>query len=161
MQGGKRLTKLSEQMMISCEPSKNGGQDSDVLWGWLKENTGGRLETDASYPGGYNRTCNFFREQLLAPDGTAWFIKFVWAIYYCSLCSIYLNSSVCFFSFSNKVWRLDIYFTKFWLSSTFSLRNCSLAESRAELWMTYWVGGTTCWAEGWGWRIAGGYLMVS
>eukprot|EP00948_MAST-09A_sp_MAST-9A-sp1_P001209 g1209.t1 len=62
------LTKLSEQSMISCEPAKNGGHDADVLWGWLKEHTGGRLDTEESYP--YNRTCNFFREQLLAPDGT-------------------------------------------------------------------------------------------
>eukprot|EP00662_Eupelagonemidae_sp_cell21_P026410 gene26410-26492_t len=29
MVGGKPLQKLSEQMVISCEPPKNGGQDSD------------------------------------------------------------------------------------------------------------------------------------
>jgi len=68
VQGRQPLQKLSEQQLVSCEPAENGGKDSDVLWGWLKEHMHGSLALERSYP--YNRTCNFFREQLLAPDGT-------------------------------------------------------------------------------------------
>ena len=45
VQGGKPLVKLSEQMMISCEPPENGGCDSDVLWSWLVDHTEGRMQT--------------------------------------------------------------------------------------------------------------------
>ena len=54
VQGKKPLVKLSEQMVVSCEPPQNAGQDSDVVWGWLQKNTGGRIQTEESYP--YNRS---------------------------------------------------------------------------------------------------------
>ena len=68
IQGKKPLVKLSEQMTVSCVPESACGDNSDVLWSWALHNTGGRFQTEEVYP--YNRTCNFFREQQLAPDGT-------------------------------------------------------------------------------------------
>lgn len=68
IQGKKPLVKLSEQMTVSCVPETACGDNADVLWSWAFHNTGGRYQTDKDYP--YNRTCNFFREQQLAPDGT-------------------------------------------------------------------------------------------
>jgi len=68
VQGHKPLEKLSEQFVVSCQPPSSGGQDPNVQWGYLRKHYQGRMQTETSY--GYNRTCNFFREQLLAPDGT-------------------------------------------------------------------------------------------
>ena len=68
IQGKKPLVKLSEQMTVSCVPEVACGDNSDVLWSWALHHTGGRFQTDEVYP--YNRTCNFYREQQLAPDGT-------------------------------------------------------------------------------------------
>merc|ERR1712194_179091 len=68
VQGKQPLQKLSEQQLISCSPAKDAGQDSPVLWKFLKDRLHGSLSTEASYP--YNRTCNCYREQLLAPDAT-------------------------------------------------------------------------------------------
>ena len=68
IQGKHPLVKLSEQMTVSCVPESACGDNSDVLWSWALHHTGGRYQTDEVYP--YNRTCNFFREQQLAPDGT-------------------------------------------------------------------------------------------
>jgi len=55
-------------MVVSCVPESACGDNADVLWSWAKHNTGGKYQTEAAYP--YNRTCNFFREQQLSPDGT-------------------------------------------------------------------------------------------
>lgn len=68
IQGKQPLTKLSEQMVISCVPEDACGDNSDVLWSWALHHTDGQYQADSVYP--YNRTCNFFREQQLAPDGT-------------------------------------------------------------------------------------------
>jgi len=68
IQGKKPLVKLSEQMTVSCVPESACGDNADVLWSWALHNTGGRYQTEETYP--YNRTCNFYREQQLAPDGT-------------------------------------------------------------------------------------------
>ena len=68
IQGKHPLVKLSEQMTVSCVPETACGDNSDVLWSWAFHNTGGKFQTEEVYP--YNRTCNFFREQQLAPDGT-------------------------------------------------------------------------------------------
>ena len=51
-----------------CVPQSADGDNADVLWSWAYHNTGGRYQTEDVYP--YNRTCNFFREQQHAPDGT-------------------------------------------------------------------------------------------
>jgi hypothetical protein len=69
IQGKNKFEKLSEQMTVSCVPATATGDNSDVLWSWAKENTGGRYQTEAAYP--YNRTCNSYRETQLAPDGQA------------------------------------------------------------------------------------------
>ena len=68
IQGKNKYQKLSEQQTISCVDPKSSGDNADVLWSWNLHNTGGKYQTDEMYP--YNRTCNFFREQQLAPDGT-------------------------------------------------------------------------------------------
>ena len=68
IQGKNAYEKLSEQMTISCVPPTACGDNSDVLWEWALGATGGKYQTEEVYP--YNRTCNFFREQQLAPDGT-------------------------------------------------------------------------------------------
>lgn len=68
IQGKNPFQKLSEQMVVSCVPEVACGDNSDVLWSWAYHNTGGKYQTEEAYP--YNRTCNFFREQQLAPDGT-------------------------------------------------------------------------------------------
>eukprot|EP00966_Prymnesium_polylepis_P005560 127340-Prymnesium_polylepis.1 len=68
IQGKNPFQKLSEQMVVSCVPEVACGDNSDVLWSWAYHNTGGKYQTEAAYP--YNRTCNFFREQQLSPDGT-------------------------------------------------------------------------------------------
>jgi len=68
IQGKNPFVKLSEQMTISCVPETADGDNADVLWEWAWQNTGGQYQTEEVYP--YNRTCNFFREQQLAPDGT-------------------------------------------------------------------------------------------
>ena len=68
IQGKNKFEKLSEQMTISCVPPTACGDNSDTLWSWAYHNTGGRFQTEEEYP--YNRTCNFFREGQLAPDGT-------------------------------------------------------------------------------------------
>jgi cathepsin L len=68
IQGKKPLTKLAEQMVVSCVPPSADGDNSDTLWSWAYHHTKGRYQTEEVYP--YNRTCNFFRERLLAPDGT-------------------------------------------------------------------------------------------
>ena len=68
IQGKKPFQKLSEQMVVSCVPEVACGDNSDVLWSWAYHNTGGKYQKEEDYP--YNRTCNFFRETQLAPDGT-------------------------------------------------------------------------------------------
>jgi len=68
IQGKHPFQKLSEQMVVSCVPETACGDNSDVLWSWALHNTDARYQTEDAYP--YNRTCNFFREQQLAPDGT-------------------------------------------------------------------------------------------
>ena len=68
VQGKKKLQKLSEQATISCVPATYCGSNSNRLWSWLLKTTGGRLVVEDEVP--YNRTCNFFRERQLAPDGT-------------------------------------------------------------------------------------------
>lgn len=68
IQGLHAYEKLSEQMVVSCVPETACGDNADVLWEWALGATGGRFQTEEAYP--YNRTCNFFREQQLAPDGT-------------------------------------------------------------------------------------------
>ena len=68
IQGKNKFEKLSEQMVVSCVPETACGDNADVLWSWAFHNTGGRYQTEAAYP--YNRTCNFFRETQLSPDGT-------------------------------------------------------------------------------------------
>lgn len=68
IQGKNPFQKLSEQMIISCVPPTACGDNSDVLWSYFHKNTKGRYQTESVYP--YNRTCNFFREGQLAPDGT-------------------------------------------------------------------------------------------
>jgi hypothetical protein len=68
IQGKNKYEKLSEQMTISCVPPTACGDNSDVLWSWALRNTGGKFQSEDVYP--YNRTCNFFREGQLAPDGT-------------------------------------------------------------------------------------------
>ena len=68
IQGKQPFQKLSEQMVVSCVPEKACGDNSDVLWSWAYHHTGGKFQTEDVYP--YNRTCNFFREQQLSPDGT-------------------------------------------------------------------------------------------
>ena len=68
VQGKQELQKLSEQMVVSCVPPQDCGQSGDVTFAWLTQATGGHIELEETYV--YNRTCNFFREQLLAPDGT-------------------------------------------------------------------------------------------
>jgi len=68
IQGKNPFQKLSEQMVVSCVPETACGDNSDVLWSWAYHNTGGMYQKEDDYP--YNRTCNFFREQQLAPDGT-------------------------------------------------------------------------------------------
>ena len=67
-QGGKQLAKLSEQNVVSCVPKDDCAQTADQTVPGLGSATGGRLQLDADYP--YNRTCNFVREEVLAPDGT-------------------------------------------------------------------------------------------
>ena len=67
IQGKNKFEKLSEQMTVSCVPATATGDNSDVLWSWALQNTGGRYQTEAAYP--YNRTCNSYRETQLAPDG--------------------------------------------------------------------------------------------
>ena len=67
VQGNQKLQKLSEQFVVSGVPARNCGQGADVNWKWMVENTNGKIQVESEYP--YNRTCNFFREQLLAPDG--------------------------------------------------------------------------------------------
>eukprot|EP00937_MAST-01D_sp_MAST-1D-sp2_P006343 g6343.t1 len=67
-QGKKKLVKLSEQNVISCVPQDDDAQTMDFTVDGLRGVTGGRLQTEADYP--YNRTCNFVREDVLAPDGT-------------------------------------------------------------------------------------------
>ena len=54
-------------MTISCSPATATGDNSDVLWSWALQATGGKYQTEAAYP--YNRTCNSYRETQLAPDG--------------------------------------------------------------------------------------------
>lgn len=68
MQGKNKFQKLSEQQTVSCVDPQSAGDNADVLWQWAFHNTGGRYQTEEVYP--YNRKCNFFREQQLAPDGT-------------------------------------------------------------------------------------------
>jgi hypothetical protein len=68
VQGKQKLQKLSEQATISCVPATYCGSNSNRLWSWLLKTTGGRLVVEEDYA--YNRTCNFFRERQLAPDGT-------------------------------------------------------------------------------------------
>jgi len=68
IQGKNKFQKLSEQMVVSCVPPSACGDNADVLWSWALHHTGGRYQTEESYP--YNRTCNFFREEQMAPDGT-------------------------------------------------------------------------------------------
>jgi hypothetical protein len=68
IQGKNPYQKLSEQMTISCVPESADGDNADVLWSWAYHNTDGKYQTDDAYP--YNRTCNFYREQQHAPDGT-------------------------------------------------------------------------------------------
>ena len=68
IQGKNKFEKLSEQMVVSCVPATATGDNSDVLWSWALQNTGGRYQTESAYP--YNRTCNSYRETQLAPDGT-------------------------------------------------------------------------------------------
>jgi len=68
IQGGNDFVKLSEQMTVSCVPQDADGDNADVLWSWAYHNTDGRYQSEEVYP--YNRTCNFYREQQLAPDGT-------------------------------------------------------------------------------------------
>lgn len=68
IQGKNPFQKLSEQMVVSCVPEKACGDNSDVLWSDVLKNTGGKYQTEEAYP--YNRTCNFFREGQLSPDGT-------------------------------------------------------------------------------------------
>jgi len=68
IQGKNAFQKLSEQMTISCVEATACGDNADVLWESVLSTTGGKYQTEEAYP--YNRTCNFFREQQLAPDGT-------------------------------------------------------------------------------------------
>lgn len=68
IQGFRPYAKLSEQMVVSCVPETACGDNADVTWAWALHATGGKYQTEKAYP--YNRTCNFFREQQLAPDGT-------------------------------------------------------------------------------------------
>ena len=68
IQGKHPFQKLSEQMVVSCVPATASGDNSDVLWSWAYHNTGGKNQTEEVYP--YNRTCNFYRERQLSPDGT-------------------------------------------------------------------------------------------
>ena len=68
VQGKQPLQKLSEQMVVSCVPSTYCGQSASRIWSYLKKKTKGKFQLETAYA--YNRTCNFFREQLLAPDGT-------------------------------------------------------------------------------------------
>lgn len=68
IQGKNPFQKLSEQMLISCVPEKTCGDNSDVLWSWALNENKGNYQTEEAYP--YNRTCNNYREQTLAPDGT-------------------------------------------------------------------------------------------
>ena len=63
VQGNQKLQKLSEQFVVSGVPARNCGQGADVNWKWMVENTNGKIQVESAYP--YNRTCNFFREQLL------------------------------------------------------------------------------------------------
>jgi hypothetical protein len=44
------------------------GDNADVMFSWALHATGGLYQTEDAYP--YNRTCNFFREGQLSPDGT-------------------------------------------------------------------------------------------
>ena len=67
IQGKNKFEKLSEQQVVSCTPPSATGDNSDTLWSWFLHNTGGRYQTEATYP--YNRTCNSFRETQLCPDG--------------------------------------------------------------------------------------------
>jgi C1A family cysteine protease len=67
VQGKQELQKLSEQMVVSCVPARDCGQSGDVTFAWMTRTTGGQIELEDTYK--YNRTCNFFREELLAPDG--------------------------------------------------------------------------------------------
>ena len=67
-QGGKKLAKLSEQNVVSCVPQEDCAQTADQTVPGLGSVTGGRLQLESVYP--YNRTCNFVREEVLAPDGT-------------------------------------------------------------------------------------------
>jgi hypothetical protein len=68
IQGKNPFQKLSEQMLISCVPQDATGDNSDVLWSWAQHSNGGKYQTEEAYP--YNRTCNNYREQTMAPDGT-------------------------------------------------------------------------------------------
>ena len=68
IQGKKPFQKLSEQMVVSCVPEVACVDNSDVLWSWALHHTGGKYQKEEDYP--YNRTCNFYRETQLAPDGT-------------------------------------------------------------------------------------------
>jgi C1A family cysteine protease len=67
VQGKKPLQKLSEQFVVSGVPAQNCGQNANVNWEWMVKETNGQVQVEEEYP--YNRTCNFFREELLAPDG--------------------------------------------------------------------------------------------
>ena len=68
VQGGEPLAKLSEQMVVSCVPQNDTAQMADATAPWIEKATNGRLQLEVDYP--YNRTCNFVREEVLAPDGT-------------------------------------------------------------------------------------------
>jgi hypothetical protein len=68
IQGKNPFQKLSEQMLISCVPQDATGDNSDVLWSWAQHSNDGKYQTEDAYP--YNRTCNNYREQTMAPDGT-------------------------------------------------------------------------------------------
>ena len=68
VQGKKTLQKLSEQFVVSGVPAENCGQNADVNWDWMIKFTNGKIQVEEEYQ--YNRTCNFFREEELAPDGT-------------------------------------------------------------------------------------------
>jgi hypothetical protein len=68
VQGKQALQKLSEQMVVSCVPATYCGQDASRVWSYFHKKTAGRVQLETDYV--YNRTCNFFREQQLAPDGT-------------------------------------------------------------------------------------------
>jgi C1A family cysteine protease len=45
IQGKQPLTKLSEQMVVSCVPEDACGDNADVLWSWAFHNTGGLYQT--------------------------------------------------------------------------------------------------------------------